>query len=220
MATTQRPRTARPSSRRGARAEPRRRVGVDGQRATILAAALRALAEKPYEQLSVEDVLRAAGVSRQTFYRCFPNKQALFHQIFRDGNALFLGAIATLDRSGDDPVTVADRALTGALSFVVHGGPALRALYRETIRPDGEFASYRAEVFEAMVADIAGWARADLRLDVDELLVRAVLLAIERLMFELAERGTPSTADVERFRRMVHLLVDGVWRGLTDPAGR
>ncbi|MBK7976495.1 MAG: TetR/AcrR family transcriptional regulator [Deltaproteobacteria bacterium] len=195
-------------------------MGVDGQRATILAAALRALAEKPYEQLSVEDVLRAAGVSRQTFYRCFPNKQALFHQIFRDGNALFLGAIATLDRSGDDPVTVADRALTGALSFVVHGGPALRALYRETIRPDGEFAPYRAEVFEAMVADIAGWARADLRLDVDELLVRAVLLAIERLMFELAERGTPSTADVERFRRMVHLLVDGVWRGLTDPAGR
>lgn len=187
---------------------------MEGQRATILAAALRALADKPYEQLSVEDVLREAAVSRQTFYRCFASKQALFHQIFRDGNALFLGAIGALDKSGDDPVTVADRALTGALSFVVHGGAALRALYRETIRPDGEFAPYRAEVFEAMVADIVGWARADLKLEVDELLVRAVLLAIERLMFELAERGTPSARDAERFRRMVHVLVDGLWRGL------
>ncbi len=195
-------------------------MGVDGQRATILAAALRALATKPYEQLSVEDVLREAVVSRQTFYRCFSSKQALFHQIFRDGNALFLGAIAALDKSGDDPVTVADRALTGALSFVVHGGPALRALYRETIRPDGEFAPYRAEIFEAMVADIGGWARRDLNVQVDELLVRAVLLAIERLMFELAERGTPSAKDVERFRRMVHVLVDGVWRGLRAAPAR
>ena len=188
----------------------RRRVGVEGQRITILASAIRVLETRPYEQLSVEDVLKEANVSRQTFYRCFPNKNALFHTIFRDGNAMFLAAIKSLDKTGADPVQVMDRALTGALLFVIHGGGALRALYRETIRPDGEFAPYRKEVLDALVADVGGWARDELRLPVDPLLVRAVMLSVEQLAFEMAGRGVPSAAELERFRKVVLTLVEGV----------
>ncbi len=197
-----------------------RRVGVEGQRIAILAGAMQVLATKLYEQVSVEDVLAAANVSRQTFYRCFPNKQALFHQIFREGNALFLGAIAALDKRGGDPVEIADRALTGALQFVVHGGGALRALYRETIRPGSEFAPYRAEVLDAMIADVASWVRGDLGLPVDALLVRALLVAIEQLMFELASADALTPAAIERFRTLVRTLVAGVWRELRSGAPR
>lgn len=190
---------------------PRRRVGVEGQRITILAAAMKVLETKSYEQLSVEDVLQQAQVSRQTFYRCFPNKNALFHQIFRDGNAMFLTAIKSLDKSGDDAVTVADRALSGGLLFVIHGGAALRALYRETIKPDGEFAPYRREVFDTLVAEITDWASGLLKSPVDPLLVRAVLLATEQLIFEMAANGTPSNDELQRFRRIVRTLVEGTW---------
>ncbi|MFN7955695.1 MAG: TetR/AcrR family transcriptional regulator [bacterium] len=215
-----RPKPEPKSPRRSARRRAHRRVGVDGQRVALLVAALKVLETKLYEQVSVEDVLGEAGVSRQTFYRCFPSKQALFHQIFRDGNALFLGAIAALDKRGGDPVEVADRALTGALELVAHGGAALRALYRETIRPESEFAPYRAEVLEAMVEDIARWVRDDLHLEIDTLLVRAVLLAVEQLMFQLAERGSLAPAEVERFRVLVRLLVAGVWRELAGEPRR
>jgi len=193
---------------------PRRRVGVDGQRMAILAAAMKVLETKSYEQLSVEDVLQTAPVSRQTFYRCFPNKSALFHQIFRDGNAMFLLAIQSLDKRGDDPVSVADRALTGGLMFVIHGGAALRALYRETIKPDSEFAPYRREVLDALVADITAWAGGMLKAPVDPWLVRAVLLATEQLIFELAAHGTPSNDDLQRFRAIVRTLVEGCWNEL------
>jgi AcrR family transcriptional regulator len=205
-----------PATQKPARAErgPRRRVGVDGQRLTIVAGAMKVLETKSYEQLSVEDVLQAAPVSRQTFYRCFPNKNALFHQIFRDGNAMFLMAIKSLDKSGDDAVTVADRALTGGLLFVIHGGAALRALYRETIKPDSEFAPYRQEVFDALVGDITQWASGLLKAPVEPMLVRALLIAVEQLIFEMAMHGTPVNDELQRFRGIVRTLVDGTWREL------
>lgn len=206
--------------RRAAERGPRRRVGIDGQRMTILAAAMKVLESKSYEQLSVEDVLQTAPVSRQTFYRCFRNKNELFHQIFRDGNAMFLMAIKSLDKSGDDAVTVADRALTGGLMFVIHGGGALRALYRETIKPDGEFAPYRREVLDTLVADIAEWASGLLKAPVDPLLVRAVLLATEQLIFELAAHGTPSNEELQRFRDIVRTLVEGTWNELRRRSGQ
>ncbi|MCA9773871.1 MAG: helix-turn-helix transcriptional regulator, partial [Myxococcales bacterium] len=43
-------------------------------RAQILAGAADAFARKGYAPTTVEDILRAAGVSRQTFYRFFKNK--------------------------------------------------------------------------------------------------------------------------------------------------
>lgn len=190
----------------------RRRIGVEGQRVAILAVSAQLLATKSYEQLSVEDILLAAGVSRQTFYRCFRNKNELFHTIFRDGNAMFLRAIAALDKTGADPATVMDRALTGAFLFVIHGGTMLRALYRETVKPDSEFAPYRKEVLETLVGDITGWSRATFSLDADPLLVRAVLLAVEQLIFEMTAVGTPDAEEIAHFRRVVRLLVEGAWR--------
>lgn len=191
---------------------PRRRIGVEGQRATILDAAVRLLATKSYEQLAVEDILQSAGVSRQTFYRCFRNKNELFHTVFQDGNAMFLRAIASLDKTGKDPATVMDRALTGAFLFVIHGGTMLRALYRETVKPDSEFAPYRKEVLDSLIGDITRWSRDAFGVEVDPLLVRAVLLAVEQLIFEMTAQGTPSTAEIEHFRQVVRVLVDGAWR--------
>lgn len=191
---------------------PRRRIGVEGQRQAIVIAALKVLEGKSYEQVSVEDILREANVSRQTFYRCFSNKTEVYHQVFRMGNGMFLQALQGLDRSGDDPVEVADRALTGAFMFMIHGGQVLRALYRETIKPDSEFAPYRREMLDALIAEITGWASEKSGVEVDPLLVRAVLLATEHLMYELAAQGNPALETIERHRKVLRTLVEGCWR--------
>lgn len=198
---------------------PRRRIGVEGQRQAIVFAALKVLESKPYEQVSVEDILREANVSRQTFYRCFGNKTEVYHQVFRMGNEMFLAALNNLDRSGSDPLEVADRALTGAFMFMIHGGSILRALYRETIKPDSEFAPYRREVLDALIGEIGGWASEKAGVEVDPLLVRAVLLSVEHLMYELASGGSPPTPeDIERHRRVVRTLVEGCWLALARRA--
>lgn len=48
----------------------------------LLAAALRATAELGYREMSVQDVLDRAGVSRPTFYEHFENKEACFLTAF------------------------------------------------------------------------------------------------------------------------------------------
>lgn len=52
------------------------------QRERLLAAALRATAELGYREVSVQDVLDRAGVSRPTFYEHFENKEAAFLAAF------------------------------------------------------------------------------------------------------------------------------------------
>jgi AcrR family transcriptional regulator len=52
------------------------------QRERILAAMLRATSELGYREVSVQDVLERAGVSRPTFYEHFENKEACFLAAF------------------------------------------------------------------------------------------------------------------------------------------
>src|SRR3954467_7324870 len=52
------------------------------QRERLLAAMLRATAEIGYREVSVQDVLERAGVSRPTFYEHFENKEDCFLAAF------------------------------------------------------------------------------------------------------------------------------------------
>jgi len=56
-----------------------------GQRARLLAAIAHVIGEKGYEATTVADVVRAAGVSRTTFYEHFAGKEACFLEAYRHG---------------------------------------------------------------------------------------------------------------------------------------
>jgi AcrR family transcriptional regulator len=58
----------------------RRRADAEQNVAAILDAAAKVLAEQP--EASVEDIARAAGVSRQTVYAHYPSRQALLNAAF------------------------------------------------------------------------------------------------------------------------------------------
>jgi AcrR family transcriptional regulator len=55
----------------------------DLQRARVLEAIARVVAERGYEAATVADVVRAAGVSRSTFYERFASKEACFLESYR-----------------------------------------------------------------------------------------------------------------------------------------
>jgi AcrR family transcriptional regulator len=56
-----------------------------GQRARLLDAVARVVAEKGYPACTVADIVRVAGVSRSTFYAQFEGKEACFLEAFRHG---------------------------------------------------------------------------------------------------------------------------------------
>src|SRR3954454_19574670 len=55
------------------------------QRARLLDAVARVVAQKGYAASTVADIVRAAGVSRSTFYEQFDGKEACFLEAYRHG---------------------------------------------------------------------------------------------------------------------------------------
>ena len=58
---------------------------LDLQRSRVLDAIARVVAERGYVAATVADVVRAAGVSRTTFYEQFASKEACFLEAYRHG---------------------------------------------------------------------------------------------------------------------------------------
>ncbi|WP_018803722.1 TetR/AcrR family transcriptional regulator [Salinispora arenicola] len=91
-----------PRGRRSARS-----VGDDRESA-ILGTAERLLAQRPFADISIDDLARGAGISRPTFYFYFSGKDAvlltLLDRVIEEANA---NAVAggVLDRLAEDPQT-------------------------------------------------------------------------------------------------------------------
>lgn len=87
---------------------------VRAQRVRILAAMADALLDQGYVATSVADVLKRAGVSRETFYQLYPSKQACFLDAFDVAADVLLGqlqsALAADGGGGVAPSRGADRA--------------------------------------------------------------------------------------------------------------
>src|SRR4051794_39644292 len=77
---------------RGRHAAPRE-VVVESQRTRMLSAMASAVAEKGYSRTAVADVIDRAGVSRETFYEHFADKEACFLAAYDEGVDLLLEAI-------------------------------------------------------------------------------------------------------------------------------
>ncbi|HEY2769701.1 MAG TPA: TetR/AcrR family transcriptional regulator [Solirubrobacteraceae bacterium] len=72
------------------------------QRARLLEAMVRAVAEKGYEQATVADAVRLARVSRGTFYELFESKEACLLAAYRVGNEVLEERIDVAIRDAGD----------------------------------------------------------------------------------------------------------------------
>lgn len=68
----------------------RRRLAPEERRELLVDAGERLFAARAYDDVLMEDVAAAAGVSRALLYRHFPNKRELFAEIYRRASARLL----------------------------------------------------------------------------------------------------------------------------------
>jgi AcrR family transcriptional regulator len=100
-----------------------RRFVVQNQRERILAAVADVTSAASYAEMTVEDIIVTAGVSRRTFYEHFKNKEAAFLAAYDEVVAqLFAGVQAAVEVETDFPARV--RAGLGAFLDFVAGEPA------------------------------------------------------------------------------------------------
>jgi AcrR family transcriptional regulator len=113
----------------------RRRAAAERQ---ILEAAEKLLRERPYRDLTVDDVMAAAGQSRTAFYRYFRDRQDLVIRLLNDlGAELYERAGAWLVGTGD-PLVEGRQSTALLVEAWAQHGPLLRAI--------GEAASHDEEV--------------------------------------------------------------------------
>ncbi|MCA9988618.1 MAG: TetR/AcrR family transcriptional regulator [Anaerolineales bacterium] len=96
----------------------------DERRNEILAAALQAFSENGYDKTSIDDVVRATGLSKGTIYWYFKNKQALFTALMEfvvDG--LFADFEQVLSSSQPMPPRAALTAILDGINAVLEMNP-------------------------------------------------------------------------------------------------
>ena len=137
----------------------KRRLSTDARREQLLAAGARLLAERPYDEVSIEEIARAANVSKGLLYHYFPTKKEFL--------------IAALERGQDElaKLTAPDPSLPPAeqlaasldrfLDFVEEHEAAYSAIFRSRGGGDPEIQAAleagRQQRMDAVIESLASW---------------------------------------------------------------
>lgn len=195
-------------------------VRVDRKVATreaIMNSALELFADRGYDAVRVEDVARAAGVSRATFYNHFSERDEVLGALFE--RLLAVNLLATdgegPDTSGDEvpPLEKIGQVATGAARRMLRRQRLARLLYSLPIRHESLLkpdAPTTPAVFRTIHRLLeAAAARGELRTDVPlDLMCIHVHNALEAGMRGWAEGRTDDA--VGRVKTLVELAVHGV----------
>lgn len=176
-------------------------------RTQILLGASQAFGAKGYADTSVEDILKASGVARRTFYRSFRSKADVFEQLFEAATMMFLQAMRTaadLGKTGEDKIA---NCIDVYLSGPRTAGPIFYVFQAEITRPGSALAARRAAVIDELVDMMgAGFAEFHGR-DADPLIVRGVIAALENVSTYVHTRTDGTDDDIDRARAaMLHIV--------------
>ena len=183
------------------------------QRARMLEAMADAVMTKGYTATSVADVLRGAGVSRETFYQQFGSKLDCFMSVFEEAaSALFDWVDALVTTPGDEEGAGGDARLAlferafGAYLDALVGRPAYaRVLLVEVVAAGPEALRRRADVQARVVDRLAELLEVDEGDATARFACEALVAAIGALVTVPLVDG--DVAGVERLRAPVVDLV-------------
>lgn len=111
---------------------------LDERRAQLLEAGLRLFQEQSYEDVSIEDIAQAVGVSKGLLYHYFGGKRAFYVAVVREAAGRLVEA-ARPDRSLDPPLQ-ALAGMSAYLDFVEQRAGVFRALMQGGLGTDPEVA--------------------------------------------------------------------------------
>jgi AcrR family transcriptional regulator len=154
-------------------------------RERVMAAGLTTAEIHGLSRLSMGDVAKAAGVSRQTVYRYFPSKEALIAAVVEHEAATLIASVVAAAQDHDDPTDAMEAALVAALR-----GTREHALLDRLVRTEPELLlpllTGRDSAVMAQVRDIAQMV-IGLRLpDLDPAELRRFADIIARLLISFA----------------------------------
>lgn len=173
----------------------------------LLLAASAVLAERGVADVTVEEVLQVARVSRRTFYKHFASRDDLLVTLHRTLSEGFVAATTkAASRAGSVDEHVA-RTIDVFLTVAQRGGALFRVLQGEALRPGSPLAPRRRELF-TLLAELHLQAAAGARGEApDPLIVHGALAGVEAILHRVVLEGPLEGARLDRARTaMIGLL--------------
>jgi len=192
-------------------------LGEDSARSMILRGAARVFAARGVRAASVEDILKASGISRRTFYRFYQNKEDVLVALYRMGTDELLEACRAGISGETDPLRQIQRCIDAHLHNARERGRLMFVLGGEAQRHESPLHRRRMQVHSELVTLLlAGTARRAGK-PVDPLMYRGLVLALEgvvRLVLEEGNEGRDvGDSSIERARRVMRRLATAALAG-------
>jgi AcrR family transcriptional regulator len=124
---------------------------VRSQRDRMLRALAQTMADKGYVATTVADVLRAAGVSRETFYEQFKSKEDCFADAYEAAARILLAGLTEAEGADGDPLDRLSRTLRVYLDTLAAESEFARLFLVEVYAAGPEALARRAAVQRAFV---------------------------------------------------------------------
>ena len=126
----------------------RKRLTAPERRSAILAAALEVFAGRGYHESSIDDIARAAGVSKALIYEHFSSKQELYTRLLEQHAGELFERLAGVVVGADTGSARLEAGLDAFFGFVEERTEAWQMLFRDATDPEV------AAVLERVVAQV------------------------------------------------------------------
>lgn len=174
-----------------------------GTRGRILTGAMQAFEERGVPATTVEHILRAAGISRGTFYEYFDNKDDVLTTVFAYSVHLLVERVRDAIADVDDPMVKIERAVDVYLAMQREQGRLIHGMWVEALRPGSRMAEMREWAIHNVIEFIEGSILTAQHRRVDPLVYRGLLAAIEGLTMHALDGGPISPEAARRIRAAI-----------------
>ncbi len=180
------PRSSSSPRQRSTSESPRARLDVDERRAQLLELGIALFSERSYDDVSIDDLAAAAGISKGLLYHYFPTKRDFYVAALRKEAASLL---ASTEPSHElPPLERARHGLDAYLKYVESHAGAFTALFRGGIGSDREVVSVVDETRARFLERLAQGLPEAQQNPLAKTLLRGWVGLVEVVSIEWAER--------------------------------
>jgi AcrR family transcriptional regulator len=133
--------------------EPRVRLENDERRRQLLDLGVDRFGGRSYDDVSIDDIAQAAGISKGLLYHYFPTKRAFYAACVAEAAERVLAACTQFD-DGATPLERLDRGIAAYLAYVQEHGRAYANLMRSGVGVDREIAAIVDETRAKFVGEL------------------------------------------------------------------
>lgn len=182
----------------------------------ILVNSLLVFVEHGVAQVTVQDLLDSAGISRRTFYKYFRNKIDVLESLYKLAVDFMMLRFKASLGSASSVAEVANGIVDNNFDYHLDLGEVIRLMQEEAIRSDSPLAAHRREAMDTMVELVNEELQRIAGRRVDRLAVQALMWAMESTSLELLRNGIPTPEQVAHDKRVMTLLVEASLRSALD----